>query len=192
MNILYIDDYLNYYSAELKKIIPIKPYKKTICNGVVINREKFISLFSKVLKEKGINNNFIRGKITIIINNNSVLYKEDMQKILEELNYQKIDFISEKSLINIDSKTLFINANNNYINLYYLDDLGKIKTDLYPWNSAIRDNFLAIIFNFQKNKYVIVGKNAMEIKNLFNETDNYYYYENYSNYFIDKLISKNK
>lgn len=192
MNILYIDDYLNYYSEEINEIIKIKPYKKTICNGMVINREKFIKLFSKVLKEKGINNNFIKGEITLIVNNNSILYKEDMQRILEELNYRKVHFINEKSLINIDAKTVFISANNNYINVYYLDNLGKIKTDLYPWNSAIRDNFLDIIFSFQKSKYVLVGKNAKEIKNLFNETDNYYYYENYSNYFIDKLISKNE
>lgn len=192
MNILYIDDYLNYYSEDLKEIIKIKPYKKTICNGVVIDSKKFINLFSKVLKEKNINNNFLRGEIIVIINNNSVLYKENMQKILEELNYRKIKFVNEKSLINIDAKTIFINANSNYVNLYYLDNIGKVRTELYPWNKAIRDNFLSILFSLQKSKYVIVGKNTMEIKNLFNEVDNYYYYENYSDYFIEKLLFKNK
>ena len=93
-NILYIDDYINLYNKNINKIIVYKPYKNTLNKGRIIDREKFIKLYSKLLKEYKLNNHIFGNSIKVIINNN--INKEDINLIkivLEELNYQNIVII---------------------------------------------------------------------------------------------------
>ncbi len=190
MDILYLDDYINIYSNKLKKILVIKPYQKTLKNGFIIDKDKFMQMFIKVLNENKINNNIMGGSITIITNGlTTSFYKENLIKVMEELNYKKIKIINEKTLINIDRNTLFINALYDSLIFYYLDELGKIKSIIYENDFVLKKILISIISNYDKKKIIVVGKNTEEVINLLDKTDyNYYYYENYFNYFIEKLI----
>ena len=40
-NILYLDDYINIYNLKNNKLITIKPYKNTLENGLIIDKDKF-------------------------------------------------------------------------------------------------------------------------------------------------------
>ena len=123
-NIMYLDDYINLYIQKENKIYIIKPYKDTLENGKIINREKFIKKMTKVFNEKKINK-FFNAEISIIIN--SLINSEDKKVIeycLNEINYKKVNFIREEKFLKLDKNSLYINCNQTYINFYYIDYKG--------------------------------------------------------------------
>ena len=78
-NILYLDDYINFWNKKLNKILVIKPYKNTLLNGHIIDRDKFIKRFNKIIIDNKLNKNIFNNTITIIIN--SSYTKEDKRII---------------------------------------------------------------------------------------------------------------
>lgn len=192
-NILYLDDFINYYSNKLNKIVSIKPYKNTLDKGRIINRKKFITCFLKLKEKYDLNNNLFTEKLIIIVNSN--LKVEDkllIKDIMEELNYKNVLFINELEIIKIDIKSLFINFNFSYFNLYFIKEDGKAKLNIYENDFINRNMLLDIIKLLNKNKIIISGKNYKEIINMLKDTNyEYYYFEDNNNIFID-LYLKNK
>ncbi len=188
-NILYLDDYINLYLKKENKILMIKPYKDTLENGKIINREKFIKKMNKVLKERKINN-FFNGEVTVIIN--SLINIED-KKILEyclnELNYKKIYFIREIKYLKINQDNLFINCNETYFYFYYNDFRGNTKIKVYENDEMNREVLNKIIKFINKKEIYLYGKNINEIVEILNkEKVNYYYYEDSSNLIINLTL----
>ena len=191
-NILYLDDYINFYNKKIGKTIIVKPYKKTLYYGKIVDRSKFILFFNKLKKQYKLNNNLLREKICIIVNSSYTIEdKNNLKEILEELNYKKIIFINELNLIQIDNKSVFINYNHSYFYFYYINCLGKIEQKIYN-NDYINNKLIINIINIiNKNKLIISGKNYKELITKLQKLKNEYYtYENNEELFI-KLI-KNK
>lgn len=191
-NILYLDDYINLYNRRKNKIIKIKPYKETLKNGHIINREKFIKIFNKKINEFKISNNIFNNKITVIINMSYT--KEDkllLQLILEELNYKDIKFIQEINYLKIDKKSLYINYNYTYYYIYYLNDFGNMEILMYENNSINRKLFLEVIDLLNKQNIYVYGKNYLEVKNVLESANfNYYYFENSEDFILKIIVNK--
>lgn len=190
MNILYLDDFINIYSNKLKKIIIRKPYKETLNNGRIIDKNKFIRSFLKLKEENNLNNNLLNESMLIITS--SVIKSEDkilLKDTMEELNYKNIKFINELEILKIDKKILFINFNYSYFYIYSITENGKIKISLYE-NDAINKSLILKIINlFNKEKIIITGKNSKEIINILKNTNfNYYYFEEANNLFINMYL----
>ncbi len=190
MDILYLDDYINLYSKKHHKIIKIIPYKNTLKNGHIIDKEKFIKKMSKFLDEYQINKNIFNNTISIIINNSySLIDKEVLKEVFELLYYKKINFIQEVNYLDIDKNKLFINYNNSYFYLYSINKNGNIQINIYDNNEI--NNFLIskIIKLYNKNKVYVFGKNYLKIIKILDENKiNYYYFEDSENLFINLLI----
>ena len=190
MDILYLDDYINLYSKKHHKIIKIIPYKNTLKNGHIIDKEKFIKKMSKFLDEYQINKNIFNNTISIIINNSySLIDKEVLKEVFELLYYKKINFIQEVNYLDIDKNKLFINYNNSYFYLYSINKNGNIQINIYDNNEI--NNFLIskIIKLYNKNKVYVFGKNYLKIIKILDENKiNYSYFEDSENLFINLLI----
>ena len=190
-NILYIDDYINLYNKNINKIIVYKPYKNTLNKGRIIDREKFIKLYSKLLKEYKLNNHIFGNSIKVIINNN--INKEDINLIkivLEELNYQNISFVKEIRYLNINSKSIYVCFNNNYFYLYYLDDFGNIIMLMYDYNKINLLLVSKVIKYLNKKEIYIFGKNYQELINILDKYKiDYYYYYDSDNLILKKIIN---
>ncbi len=193
-NILYLDDYINLYSNKLKKIIVEKPYKNTLCNGRVIDTEKFIKKFIKIKENYKLNNSLLNENILVIINSNiKEVDKRILKEILEELNYKKIEFINELEIIKLNKNIIFINYNASYFSIYKVEYNGKIKLNLYENNDINKELILKIIELSNIREIIFTGKNYKELLNILKKSKyNYYYFEENDNLLIKKYIeSKN-
>ena len=192
MNILYLDDYINYYSKKINEIIKIKPYKKTLRNGYIIDRFKFIKAFNKFIVSKHIKPSLINESITVIINNYAT--EEDkslLKETLNELNYKKVLFVNETELLKVNKNKLYINCNNTYFYLMYINIYGNTKLDLYNNNELNILIIKLILKKYKFNTIILYGKNVKKLKNdLEKETIDYYYYEETDNLLIKLLLNE--
>ena len=188
-NIMYLDDYINLYIQKENKIYIIKPYKDTLENGKIINREKFIKKMTKVFNEKKINK-FFNAEISIIIN--SLINSEDKKVIeycLNEINYKKVNFIREEKFLKLDKNSLYINCNQTYINFYYIDYKGNTLIKNYQNDDLNKNIFSEIVQKINKKDIYLYGKNYIEmVDTLEKEAVNYYYFEDSNNLIINLAL----
>ncbi len=192
-NILYLDDYINLYNIDCNKIIVYKPYKNSLNKGRIINKDKFIKIYNKMLKEYNLNNKIFGSNIRVILNKN--IYEEDKNiliNVLENLNYKNIVFTKEDKYLKISKNDLYIIYNYTYFYIYYMDNLGNIKTVMYELNDNIKLFLSNILESYQKKNIYIYGKNYQELKNILDKEkiDYYYFYD--SDNLIIKIILNDK
>ena len=190
-NILYLDDYINFYHVKNKLLIVHKPYKHTLKYGKIIDHDKFIKKFTKIIGDNKLNKNFFNSSINVIIN--GTYNKEDkriIKDVLENFNYQKINFIPEIKFLKLTKKAIIINANLDYTLIYYLDYKGNMQVITLD-NNKFLNVFLKYILNQFKNKRIyLYGKNYLKIIDLLKEChQNYFYYEDSENLIINKIIN---
>ena len=193
-NILYIDDYINLYNKTNKQLLIVKPYKKTLHNGLIKDREKFIKKMNDTKEKYKLNDKLFEENICVIINK---MYNKEskflIKSLLEELNYKNVKFKNELDYIKINKKTVYINYNTSYFYLLYTDSYGDVKISLYDNNEINRKLIIFIIKEINKKEIIVYGKNYKEIINIFNKTNiNYYYFENSENLVINFLVNENK
>lgn len=188
---LYLDDYINLYSKKYNKIIVISPYKETLKYGRIINKDKFIKKMTKVIEGYHLNKNIFNNSIKVIINKNiSALDKQNIKEALEILNYKKVKFAQEILYLNMDKKKLYINYNQTYFYLYYINALGNVEILNYDNNKVNKKIIMNILKLLKKNKIFIYGKCALELVDILHKHwDNYYYFEEYDNLLLN-LIKK--
>ena len=189
-NILYLDDYINFWHKKLNKILVIKPYKDTLLNGKIIDRDKFIKRFSKIIVENKLNKNIFNNTITVIIN--SSYTKEDKKiiiDILEDLNYKNIKLVNEINYLNVNKNNLVINYNDTYFYFYYQNHKGNIDMLMLP-NNNITNVFITDYIKLLKKKNIyLFGKAFLDITSkLDKEKINYYYYEDSTNLIINLIL----
>ena len=189
-NILYLDDYINFYNKKINKILVIKPYKDTLLNGKIIDRDKFIKRFSKIIIDNKLNKNIFNSTITILIN--SSYTKEDkklLTDVFEELNYKNIRFINEINYLNINKNNLIINCNDTYFYFYYQNHKGNIDMLILP-NNNITSTFITNYIKLLKKKNVyLFGKSFLDITSKLDKAKiNYYYYEESTNLIMHLIL----
>ena len=190
-NILYLDDYINYYDKRKKELICFKPYRYTLKLGKVINSKKFINSFLKLKKEFKLTEPLLNEKIILIINANyGYDDKLKIKEILEELNYRKVEIVNELKYLKVNKKNMFINFNDTYFNIYYLEN-DKVKTLSYERNNVNNYLVINIVNLLNKENIIIFGKKYRSAINILNKINkNYYFYEDSENLFIELLKNK--
>ena len=189
-NILYLDDYINFWNKKLNNILVIKPYKNTLLNSHIIDKDKFIKRFNKIIIDNKLNKNIFNNTITIIIN--SSYTKEDkkvLTDVFEELNYKNIKFINEINYLNVNKNNLIINYNDTYFYFYYQNYKGNIDMLMLP-NNNITSVFITDYIKLLKKKNIyLFGKSFLDITSkLDKEKINYYYYEESANLILNLIL----
>lgn len=191
-NILYLDDYINFYNKKKNSLIIEKPYKNTLENGKIINNDKFLKSIKKILDKNKIHPGLINEELTIICTSlfNKV-DKNNLKNIMENLNYKKINFISELDLLKMNKNKLVINCNYSYYYFYYTDEGGNVSVNLYKNDNLNKSILKHLIKSTNKKEVILYGKNYKEIKNILevNKID-YYFYEGSENVLINMLLKK--
>jgi len=193
-NILYLDDFINLYSKKNHTLIILKPYRNTLRNGMIIDRNKFIKKFQKIIDEYNLGSTFFNENIFIVLNNlhtyeDKILLKD----IMEELNYKNIKFIQETEYLKLNKDNIYINYNNSYFYILYINELGKIEVNLYK-KDDINNGVIKYIINILNAKNIILyGKNIKELENILKkEKIDYYFYDDSDNLLIKFLLHNKK
>lgn len=190
-NILYLDEYINLYNKKNNKLIVQKLYKNTLLNGLIIDKEKFILSYKKILTKNNYNNNFFCENILVITNNlYKNLNKQILKEILEVLGYKKIKFVNELDYLKLEKNKIFINYNFGYFYILYLNKYGNVELNLYKNDYLNKSMINELLKNFKNHKIFIYGKNYQEIENILKKKNlNYYFFEESDNLLINMLIS---
>ena len=188
MDILYLDDYINFYNNKVYKIIP---YKYTLREGKIINKEKFIKKMTKELNKIGIKNKLFTSSIKVIINNNySQIDKEVIKEVMMELNYKNVIFIQELSYLDINKNKIFINCNYEYFYILFTDMYGNTEMNIYKNDVYNKSIFINLIDNFYDRDIFLYGKNSDEFERILNIYKiDYYIYEEKDNLIMKKILT---
>ena len=189
---LYLDDYINLYSFKKKKIISIKPYKDTLRYGHIINRNKFIKIFNKIIKEQSLNNNIFVNKIVVIINRT---YSEEdklvIKDALEELNYHNIKFEYACTYLNMKQNKVFINYNFSYFSIIFINKQNKTKLYNYDINGINEKLIMPMLKIIKKDKIYIYGKNYNKLIDIIKNINiPYYFYDISENLILNQATKK--
>ena len=187
--ILYLDDYINLYLKEENKILKIKPYKDTLKNGKVKDNDKFSKIFQQIINKNQLNKGIFNNNILVILNKDyTKIDKLALLNLLEEINYKKIKFKYEYEFLEMRKNKLYLNYNDTYFSIYYIDDLGKIKFNIYENNLINRNLIINILKCLNKKEIFIYGKKYEEVINILNKSKlNYYYFEESDNLILNLL-----
>ena len=193
-NILYLDDYINLYNKKNNMLLIIKPYKNTLRNGIIIDRNKFIKKIRKLIKEYNLDGTFFAENISIITS--KLHTKEDkilLKEIMDELNYKIVNFVQETDYIKLNKETIYINYNKSYFYILYLNEFGNSEINLYK-NDHINNKLISNILGELNSKNIILyGKNIKELENILKkEKIEYYFYEDSDNLLIKNLLHNKK
>lgn len=193
-NILYLDDFINLYSKKNHALIILKPYRNTLRNGMIIDRHKFIKKFQKIIDEYNLGSTFFNENIFIVINNlhtyeDKILLKD----IMEELNYKNIKFIQETEYLKLNKDNIYINYNNSYFYILYINELGKIEVNLYKKDDINNGVIKYIIKSLNAKNIILYGKNIKELENILKKGKiDYYFYDDSDNLLIKFLLHNKK
>lgn len=182
-NIVYLDDFINIYSKKNKRII-VEESSDILKKGKIINTRKFIEKFETIKKSNKLNT-LVKDNIYIIINNSyDEAYLNSLKQIFENLNYNKINYIKEEDLINVNNKSIFINTSLNYFELLYY--YGKeLICDYFDLNELNLKILITIINFLNLNEIYLFGKNKNIVKSeLINNQIKYYEYSSSENLYI--------
>lgn len=181
-NILYLNDYINYYSKKINKIIKYTPYSKTVANGLIIDVKRFIKCFKKMLKDNNIKESLFTDNILIITPPNfNNAYKYLYKQIFTSLNFNIIVFKSEINYYKLGKNNVNINIYNDS---FYITKTINNKTISVLYNIEDINN---IIIN-NKYDYYLYGLYNQEVINYLEKNNlNYYMFEVNENFFIKKL-----
>ena len=150
-NIVYLTDETIYFkNVKTNKIIKQKINKNIIINGKVANIDKFMNVFDKILKDNNINNNIFGDTIKIIVNptyTNSDNYL--IKNLLEKFNFRKVLIENEIKNYKLNKENCYLNINNEYILMTYINEYQKIENYIIP-NNFFNDE--KSLFDYIKQK----------------------------------------
>ncbi len=167
-NILYlVDDYLLYYSKGINKIIKYKLTNKALKNGKIANVKLFISSYKNFIKEDNINNSLFGDAITIIINPSYTKVDiEVLKNIFIGLNYRKVNIINEMKLYKLNNSNAYLNYNNTYAFLSYLDYYKEKHSLLITYDLFTDEDIIKLINKKLKKRNIYTFGNNEKIFDL--------------------------
>lgn len=173
----------------------IEKVKKTILkNGKISKPQEFIKCIESILKKYKLNKNIITNINVLIDPNYTQADTMILNNILEKLSFNKIEFISIISLLDINKQKVWLIVNKNYLHLIQLNYKNKIETIFidYKLFKNIINLLIKHLSIFLKRKQVILVGNysdleALAVKIEKESGSKTYYIEGSLNYFISKI-----
>lgn len=164
-NILYLtDEYLYLYNKKVDKMIKVTMPKGVVINGYVANINKFIAKFESILKEYNLNNGLIGDKIKIVVHPKYTSANITLLKnIFEKFNYRNIIIESEAKYYKLNDKNAWINANNKYLILTYINEFKRVETRFIEGDffSDIDSLFHYIKTQVQEKELFLIGTGSI-------------------------------
>jgi hypothetical protein len=197
MNYLYLVDNIAYYkSYKNNNIFKIKLSKKEIKLGKISDINLFYDTFNTFLIQNHLINILYNEKISIIINetyNNSDKYL--LEEILNKINFNQIYFINVSNILDL-KKYNYLEINNDYILMYYKNNLKQKRYRLIPNNFFnTKEELLKYLNNYFPSKDTLLYGNNTSIEEIlnkleeFNNKNNYYILEKPSSYLVNQMFN---
>ena len=189
-NILYlVDNYIYLYNKKRDNLYTYKLDKNILKNGIIADIKKFIKSYNTFLSEQNLNNNLFGDSICVIHNPEYTKADIDVLKnILENLSYSNITFINEIKLYKLNTKNAYINYNDEYLILTYIDSYKQKKVLLFC-NLLSINEITSLINKRVKKKDILVFGRSKNIDMLINRIKNNkcYHFNNDETYLLDML-----
>lgn len=190
------DEFLTLHDLKKHQTIKEKIPKNTVINGKVANINKFIQKYEDILKKHNLNNSLLGDKLKIVVHPKYTSTDITLIKnIFEKLNYRKITIDNELKYYKLDNKSAWINANNNYLLLSYINEYDKKESFLIENNFflTIDDLFKYLKKRIENRDVYLIGSGEI-FENLYQKFENIYKnkvytFSNSNDYILDCLTN---
>ncbi len=195
--VLYLtDNWIYFYNYKVEKKYKASLPKGIVKNGKIADIEKFIIKYETILKENHLNGSILGDKLLIFVHMKYT--KADialLKSVFEKMNYRDIRVVYEDKFYDLNNDNVWINYNEGYLLLSYMNEASRIKSFL------IEENFFdeeREMYEFIKRKvgvrdiYVIgnnkkIDKFYKEFELLFK--NNTYIFTDSETYLLNHLIN---
>lgn len=189
-----VDNYIYLHSQ--KEIIKVKLAKGILKNGKIADVKEFMKKYQQLIKQYNLNNSIFGENIEIIIHPDySKAEKELLKNIFTSMNYRHINLTNEIKLYKLNNTKAFLNYNEEYAILSYINYYKEITSLLIPHQLFKTKELQAYIHTKIPNKVLyIIGRNSKIEEFINSYEENYhqeiYYFLNHETYLLDTINEK--
>lgn len=162
--------------------------KKILNNGIIYNKNEFITKYNYFIKKNRIKKLFHNKNKIIIYNGNiSINDKNKIEEVFTDLNIKVLKYLKDYSFLNVTKNDSYL-IGNEYLTLLYITRYNTKKTLTLNTNELSQADLLYLVKSKIKKNLLILSNNESVIK-MFNKKNNIYIISEYEKYIIN--IAKN-
>lgn len=162
--------------------------KKILNNGIIYNKNEFITKYNYFIKKNRIKRLFHNKNKIIIYNGNiSINDKNKIEEVFTDLNIKVLKYLKDYSFLNVTKNDSYL-IGNEYLTLLYITRYNTKKTLTLNTNELSHADLLYLVKSIIKKNLIILSNNESVIK-IFNQKNNIYIISEYEKYIIN--IAKN-
>ena len=162
--------------------------KKILNNGIIYNKNEFITKYNYFIKKNKIKRLFNKKNKIIIYNGNiSINDKNKIEEVFTDLNIKVLKYLKDYSFLNVTKNDSYL-IGNEYLTLLYITRYNTKKTLNLNTNELSHADLLYLVKSKIKKNLIILSNNESVIK-IFNQKNNIYIISEYEKYIIN--IAKN-
>ena len=162
--------------------------KKILNNGIIYNKNEFITKYNYFIKKNRIKKLFHNKNKIIIYNGNiSINDKNKIEEVFTDLNINVLKYLKDYSFLNVTKNDWYL-IGNEYLTLLYITRYNTKKTLTLNTNELSQTDLLYLVKSKIKKNLLILSNNERVIK-IFNQKNNIYIISEYEKYIIN--IAKN-
>lgn len=162
--------------------------KKILNNGIIYNKNEFITKYNYFIKKNRIKRLFHNKNKIIIYNGNiSINDKNKIEEVFTDLNIKVLKYLKDYSFLNVTKNDSYL-IGNEYLTLLYITRYNTKKTLTLNTNELSQTDLLYLVKSKIKKNLLILSNNESVIK-IFNQKNNIYIISEYEKYIIN--IAKN-
>lgn len=162
--------------------------KKILNNGIIYNKNEFITKYNYFIKKNRIKKLFHNKNKIIIYNGNiSINDKNKIEEVFTDLNIKVLKYLKDYSFLNVTKNDSYL-IGNEYLTLLYITRYNTKKTLTLNTNELSQTDLLYLVKSKIKKNLLILSNNESVIK-IFNQKNNIYIISEYEKYIIN--IAKN-
>ena len=162
--------------------------KKILNNGIIYNKNEFITKYNYFIKKNRIKRLFHNKNKIIIYNGNiSINDKNKIEEVFTDLNIKVLKYLKDYSFLNVTKNDSYL-IGNEYLTLLYITRYNTKKTLTLNTNELSQTDLLYLVKSKIKKNLLILSNNESVIK-IFNKKNNIYIISEYEKYIIN--IAKN-
>lgn len=162
--------------------------KKILNNGIIYNKNEFITKYNYFIKKNRIKKLFHNKNKIIIYNGNiSINDKNKIEEVFTDLNIKVLKYLKDYIFLNVTKNDSYL-IGNEYLTLLYITRYNTKKTLTLNTNELSHADLLYLVKSKIKKNLIILSNNESVIK-IFNQKNNIYIISEYEKYIIN--IAKN-